>query len=85
MFLNVKNTQEIYDSMDDISRNNALNCVVVTMWVDEFNMKIFNTKDNSRLNSLNELLSWNRLMLNMNYKCRCEKWFQVYSRGIGHS
>ena len=66
MFLNVKNTHEIYDNMGDVSGNNALKCVVVTKWVNEFNMDIFNTKDNTGLNSLNELLLCNRLMLNMN-------------------
>ena len=64
MFLNVKNTQEIYNNMGNISVNNALKCVAGTKWVDKFNMDIFNTKD-IRLNSLNELLSCNRLMLNM--------------------
>ena len=51
--------------MSNVSRNNVLNCAVVTKWVDEFNMDIFNTKDSPELNSLNELLSCNRLMLNM--------------------
>ena len=51
--------------MDDVSGNNALKCVVVTKWVDEFNMDIFNSKYNMRLNSLNELLSCNKLILNM--------------------
>ena len=64
MFLNVNNTQEIYNNMGNISVNNALKCVVGTKWVDKFNMDIFNTKD-IRLNSVNELLSCNRLMLNM--------------------
>ena len=57
MILNVKNTQEICDNMGDVSGNDALKCVVVAKWVDEFNMDIFNTKDNTRPNSLNELLS----------------------------
>ena len=65
MLLNEKNTQEIYDNMGDVSRNNAIKCIEVTMLVDEFNIYIFNTKDNPRLNSLTELLSCNRLMLNM--------------------
>ena len=65
MFLNVKNTQEIYDNVGDVSGNNALKCVAVTKWVDKFNMDIFNTQDNTILNSLNELLSCNRFMLNM--------------------
>ena len=65
MFLNMKNIQDIYDNIGDVSGNNATKCVVVTKLVDEFNMDIFNTKDNTRLNSLNELLSCNRLMLNM--------------------
>ena len=63
MFLNVKNTQEIYDNMSVLSGNNTLKCVVVTKLEDEFNMDIFHTKDN--INSLNELLSCNRLMFNM--------------------
>ena len=65
MFLNVKNTQEIYDNMGDVSENNALKYIAVTKWVGEFNMDIFNTKDNPRLKSLNEPLSCNRLMFNM--------------------
>ena len=66
MFLNVKNTQEIYDNMGNVcnvSGNKALKCVVVAKWVDEFNMDIFNTKDNPRLNSMSELLSTNRFLL----------------------
>ena len=64
MFLNVKNTQEIYDKMGNVSGNNALKGVVRIRMVNEFNMDIFNTKDNSWLNSLNEL-SCNRLMLDI--------------------
>ena len=44
MFLNVRNTQEIYDNMGDVSGNNALKCVAMTEWEDEFNMDIFNIK-----------------------------------------
>ena len=65
MFLNAKNTQEIYDNMGDVSANNALKYIVVTNWVDEFNMNIFDMKDNPRLKGLNEPLSCNRLMFNM--------------------
>ena len=65
MFLNVKNTWEIYDNMGDVYRNSALKYIIVTKWVDEFNMDIFNIKDNPRLRGLNEPPSCNRLMLNM--------------------
>ena len=61
----MKNTQEIYDNMGDVSGNNALKYIVVTKWVDEFDIDIFNTKDNPRLKSLNEPQSCNRLILNM--------------------
>ena len=64
MFLNAKNTQEVYDNMGNVSGNNAIKCIVVTKWVDEFNMDIFHMKDNPRLNSLNEP-THNRLMSNM--------------------
>ena len=51
--------------MGDISGNNSLKCIIVTRWVDEFNMDIFSTRDNTRLKYLNEPLLYNRLMLNM--------------------
>ena len=60
MFLNMKNTQEIYDNMGDISGNNALKYTVVTKCTDEFNMDLFNIKDNTKLRGLNEPLSYNR-------------------------
>ena len=47
MFLNAKNTQEIFDNMGDVSGNYALKCVIVTKQIDEFNMDIFNTQDNT--------------------------------------
>ena len=51
--------------MGNISVNDTLKCAVGTKYVDKFNIDFFNTKDNPRLNSVNELLSCNRLMLNM--------------------
>ena len=64
-FLKGKNTQEIYNNMSEVSRNDALKCTSMTKSANEFNMDSYGRKDNPVVKGLNKILLCNRLRLHM--------------------